>query len=72
MSSRNAYNNPTETSAVDGDVTLNGPDGIGLSMTPDAAEETARRLTRAAEDARKQASPSPDPVTNSGPDDAAS
>jgi len=45
--------------AIDGEVTLNGPDGIGLSMTVYAAEETGRRLLAAAERARTQA-PRPD------------
>lgn len=55
MTVAKAYDNPTETSAVDGEVTLDGPDGVGLSMTPEAAEETARRLTKAAREARGQA-----------------
>ena len=54
VSATKAYNTATETSAVDGEVTLDGPDGVGLSMTPEAAEETAKRLTLAARNARKQ------------------
>jgi hypothetical protein len=54
MPARHAYDEPTKVAAVNGEVTLNGPDGIGLSMTPDAAEETGRRLTQAAGEARTQ------------------
>lgn len=58
-----AYDKPSRVYAVHGEVVLDGPNGVGLSMTPDAAAETARRLARAAEEARAQA-----PVT-SEPDD---
>jgi hypothetical protein len=54
MTSLNAFDTPTQTEAVDGDVVLRGPDGVALSMTPEAAEETGRRLLRAAESARRQ------------------
>jgi hypothetical protein len=54
MTSRKAFNQPTQSAAVDGEVVLNGPDGVGLSMTPDAAEETARRLAGSAKEARAQ------------------
>ena len=33
---------------------MNGPDGIGLSMTPDAAHLTGERLRDAAAEARQQ------------------
>jgi hypothetical protein len=55
MPSAPAYNTPTKVYAVHGEVVLDGPDGLGLSMTPDAAAETARRLAKAAEEARIQA-----------------
>jgi hypothetical protein len=54
MPSHKAYDTPVKTTPIDGEVVLEGPDGIGLSMTPDAAEETARRLYAAAEMARNQ------------------
>jgi hypothetical protein len=54
MSAERAFNTPTETNAVDGEVVLIGPDSVALSMTPDAAEETGRRLIRAAGEARDQ------------------
>ena len=55
MPSQKAYDEPTVVEAIDGEVTLNGPDGIGLSMTAEAAEETGRRLIEAAKRAKSQA-----------------
>ena len=49
-----AYDDATVTDAVDGEVVLRGPDGTALSMTPEAAEETARRLLKSSEEARRQ------------------
>ena len=54
MTSSDAYDTPTETDAVDGEVVLRGPGGVALSMTPEAAEETGRRLLQAAASARRQ------------------
>ena len=54
MTAHKAYDEATKVGAEDGEVTLNGPDGVGLSMTPAAAEETARRLLAAAGKARAQ------------------
>jgi putative intracellular protease/amidase len=54
MTSENAFDTPTNTDAVDGEVVLRGPDGVALSMTPEAAEETGRRLIEAAAWARRQ------------------
>jgi putative intracellular protease/amidase len=54
MPSAPAYDTPSRVYAVHGEVVLDGPDGLGLSMTPDAAAETARRLAKAAEEARHQ------------------
>ena len=54
MPARKAYDEPTEVTAVDGEVALCGPDGIGLSMTPKAAAATGKRLGDAAEEARAQ------------------
>ncbi|MFS0770753.1 hypothetical protein [Sphingomonas sp. 1P08PE] len=47
-------NNAGVASVEDGFVLLDGPDGVALSMTPDAAEETGRRLIEAAAEARRQ------------------
>lgn len=54
MTSQKAFDTPTQTDAVDGEVVLRGPDGVAVSMTPEAAEETARRLRASAALARKQ------------------
>lgn len=54
MASTRAYDEPTKVDAIDGEVALDGPDGIGLSMTPDAADETGRRLQKGAAEARRQ------------------
>jgi hypothetical protein len=35
---------------------LDGPDGVAVSMTPDAAEETAIRLHRSSQTASRQKS----------------
>jgi hypothetical protein len=54
----NAFKEPFSdamtTQAIDGEVVVLGPDGVALSMTPEAAEESARRLASAAEEARRQ------------------
>lgn len=54
MSSRAAFDEATVASAVDGEVVLQGPDGVAVSMTPRAARETALRLKRAADEAEEQ------------------
>ena len=48
-----AYDTPTKVAHVDGDVVLDGPDGLGLSMTPEAAEESGKRLVEGAAAARR-------------------
>lgn len=54
MTARKAYDQPSDVTSVDGEVTMNGPDGLGLSMTPDAAHQTGERLRDAAAEARNQ------------------
>jgi hypothetical protein len=49
-----AYDKPSTVTPVDGEVTVDGPDGVGLSMTPDAAHQTGERLRDAAAEARGQ------------------
>ncbi len=56
MTSRKAYDTPTKVTVVRGEVVLDGPNGLGLSMTPEAAAETGKRLSEAAERAVKRAS----------------
>jgi hypothetical protein len=55
VTANKAYDEATKVSAVDGEVALDGPDGVGVSMTPEAAEETARRLLSGADAAKRQA-----------------
>ena len=52
--SREPFDRPGVASAEQGQVLLDGPDGVAVAMTPDAAEATARSLATAASDARGQ------------------
>lgn len=45
---------PGIATAEAGVVMLDGPDGVAIAMSPDAAEETGRRLIAAAAEARGQ------------------
>lgn len=54
MSPSKAYDEATNVTPVDGEVVLQGPDGVAVSMTPNAAKETARRLMEGAETAERQ------------------
>ena len=47
---------PGVATAEQGIVLLDGPDGVAITMTPEAAEITGRRLIAAAEEAANQAS----------------
>lgn len=47
---------PGEASAEAGVVLLDGPGGVAIALSPDAAEETGKRLMAAAQEARRQAS----------------
>jgi hypothetical protein len=46
-----------QVAAEAGNVILDGPNGLAATMSPDAAEETARRLVKAVGEARLQAEP---------------
>ncbi len=48
------YDEASKVGSEDGDVTVNGPDGIAVSMTPEAAAETGDRLIGAAAEAHGQ------------------
>ena len=54
MSNKELFDEPTEIQAVDGTVELDGPDGVDVAMTPEAAEETADRMFRASAEAAGQ------------------
>jgi hypothetical protein len=47
---------PGVATAEQGVVLLDGPDGVAIAMTPEAAEETGRRLVAAAQEAASQTS----------------
>lgn len=49
-----AHSKPSDVNAEQGEVLVDGPDGLATALTPDAAEETGRRLIASAEEARKQ------------------
>ncbi len=49
----------SQVSAECGKVIVDGPDGVAVTMSPDAAEETARRLMVAVGEARRQEDPEP-------------
>jgi hypothetical protein len=51
---RQIHDQPSEVSAEQGEVMVDGPNGVAVSLTPDAAEETSRRLMFGAGEARGQ------------------
>jgi hypothetical protein len=53
------YDTPSKVSAEEGEVMIDGPDGVAVSMTPDAAAETSDRLLEQAAIARGQEKPGP-------------
>lgn len=54
MDEREIYDEPSEVSAVDGTVEMDGPDAVDVALTPEAAEETSDRLGNEALRARGQ------------------
>lgn len=54
MNPLKAQTDAGKAAADEGLVILDGPDGVAVSMTPDAARETGRRLIAAADEAEKQ------------------
>jgi hypothetical protein len=48
------YNEPSDVTAAEGIVSVDGPDAVDVAMTPEAAEETADRLIAEAVRARGQ------------------
>ncbi len=47
-----AHREASDVVAEEGNIIIEGPDGVAVTMSPDAAEETARRLLRAVSEAR--------------------
>ena len=54
MGRKELFDEATEIQAVDGEVELDGPDGVNGALTPEAAEETADRMFRASAEAAGQ------------------
>ena len=48
------WDEPSEVAAEEGEVVVDGPDGVAVSFTPDAAVETSERLLREGLAARGQ------------------
>ena len=48
---------PSEASAEEGHVVLDGPDGVAITLTPEAAVITGERLIEAGKRAREQQAP---------------
>ena len=54
MAKDKLFDEATAVAAVDGEVLLDGPDGVDVKVTPEAAEQTAQNLEDAAVVARGQ------------------
>jgi hypothetical protein len=48
------YNEPSKVEAEGGNVVVDGPDGVAVRLTPDAAVETSDRLLWGAAEAQGQ------------------
>lgn len=46
MTSVKPQEDPSQVAAEEGEVIVDGPDGVAVSMTPEAAIETSERLHR--------------------------
>ena len=55
MNNLNSHGEPSDVVAEEGEVIVEGPNGVAVTLTPDAAEETGRRMMEAASEARRQA-----------------
>ena len=51
MTKDQTYDEPSEIVADDGRVFVDGPDGVDVALTPEAAEETSDRLLKSAAEA---------------------
>jgi len=54
MSKSKVYDQPSDVTAEKGVVLVDGPDGVAVAITPDAAEKTSDRLLEGALTARGQ------------------
>lgn len=57
MSSAQILSESGTASAEEGVVVLDGPDGVAITLTPEAAEGTGHSLIAAAQEARRQVLP---------------
>jgi hypothetical protein len=54
MRDNKTYSDPSKVVAKDGDVVVDGPDGVDVTLTPTAAVETSDRLLEAGVEAQGQ------------------
>ena len=54
MTEKELYSEASHVSAKDGEVLVDGPDGVDVALTPEAAEETGDRLIEQAAQAAGQ------------------
>jgi len=54
MQNRTVHDQPSEVTAIDGAVDVDGPEDVRFSFTPEGAEETSDRLSEQAVRARGQ------------------
>jgi hypothetical protein len=54
MSHEKTWDEPSDVGAEEGEVIVDGPDGVAVSLTPDAALETSDRLLKGGLAARGQ------------------
>ena len=54
MGDKEVYSHPSEVSAEDGVVNVDGPDAVDVALTPEAARETSDRLLEGAMEAQGQ------------------
>lgn len=67
MNSSRPYDTPTEATAEDGHVFIEGPEGLAATFTAGAAAESGKRISKAATKAAKQKPATPPPLS---PDDS--
>lgn len=67
---RPTHDTASQVAARDGDVHIDGPDGVAFSLTPDAAAETSHRLLHGAAMAQGQRLDPPDPDVGQADPDA--
>ena len=54
MTEKELFSKPSDVSSEDGQVLVDGPDGVDVALTPEAAEHTADRLIEHAVNAAGQ------------------